>query len=168
MATTFRLRVWTRFFASVEEVWALKTDGDHLRSEFPWFAPFRVDDEERLRAAFEACEPCEVDGRFGPAGLSWPLRLEAVERCVRYRDTSENVLYSRFEHEHLFEAASDGCRYIDEVTFTPNGPAQKAVALSTLWVFRHRHRVTARKLPADTRTVGTGILRVLVEDSWED
>lgn len=162
-STTFRLRVWTRFLAPVAEVWRIKTEGPSLRGEFPAWLPFRVDDEAALERAFSACEPCEVRGSLG-LGIPWPLRLEAVEPGVRYRDSSQNALYRRFEHEHIFEPTRDGCRYIDDVIFEPALPAAKALALSTLWLFQGRHRRAARLLPVDPQSVGTGVLRVLVEE----
>jgi ligand-binding SRPBCC domain-containing protein len=171
--TTFYLRVWTRFFDSPERVWAVKTDPDLLRAEFPAWARFSVRDAGTLQAAFQKAEPAQVDGRLsllgtGPLGLRWPLNLEAVEPHTRYRDTSSNALYSRFEHEHLFEPTADGTRYIDAVTFTPSLPAAKAAAIFTQRLFVHRHRAAAKHLNADARTVGTAVLRVWVDDAAED
>lgn len=167
--TTFHLRVWTRFFDPVERVWAVKTDPDVMRSEFPPFFAFDVRDPDALRAAFEAGQPVEVAGRFGtrmlgPARLPWPVRLEAVEPLRRFRDTSDNAMFKRFEHEHVFQETVDGTRYIDAVTFTPRLPAAKATAILLQRVFIHRHRVAARHLQPDARTVGTSVLRVLGED----
>lgn len=161
--TTFRLRVWTRFLVPADEVWRIKTRGESLRAEFPAWLPFSVGDEAALERAFQACEPCEVTGSLG-LGIPWPVRLEAVEPGVRYRYSSQNLLYRRFEHEHIFEPTLDGCRYIDDVIFEPALPAAKALALSTLWLFQGRHRRAARLLPVDEQSVATGVLRVLVEE----
>jgi ligand-binding SRPBCC domain-containing protein len=167
--TTFHLRVWTRFFDPLERVWAVKTDPDVMRAEFPPGFSFDVDDPAALKRAFDAAEAVTVSGRFGalllgPGRLPWPVRLEAVEPLRRYRDTSENALFTRFEHEHLFQETVDGTRYIDAVTFTPRLPAAKATAILMQRVFAHRHRVAARHLQPDTRTVGTAVLRVLGDD----
>ena len=43
----WRLRVWTRFRASPEEVWAIKTDPDALAAEFRPFGYFSLSETER-------------------------------------------------------------------------------------------------------------------------
>lgn len=165
--TAFHLRVWTRFYAPVERVWAMKTDPAALAEEFRPFARFAVDDPEDVARALRGEVPVEVQARILPGGvppgIAWPLRIEAVEPGRRYRDTSENVLFSRYEHEHLFEETPDGCRYVDAVTFVPRNPAQKASAILTRRLFIHRHRVAARRLPTDPQATGVAMLRVLVE-----
>jgi ligand-binding SRPBCC domain-containing protein len=171
MATTFHLRVWTRFLAPVEDVWRLKTDGAALAAEFRPFWSFRVDDAEAYARAFAEGRPHEADGRLcprgWPIGVRWPLRMESVEPGVSYRDTSQNRLYRRFEHTHLFEPTPDGCRYVDAVTFTPALPAQKLAAILTRRFFVHRHQVAATRLKADPQATGTSVLRVLVEQDWD-
>lgn len=166
--TTFYLRVWTRFLDPPERVWAVKTDPALLRAEFPAWAPFSVDEPDTLLAAFRRSEPARVEGRMGLLRLAWPMHLEVVEPHTRYRDTSSNQLFSRFEHEHLFEPTSDGTRYIDAVTFTPRLPAAKAAAILTQRLFVRRHRAAAKHLQADARTVGTAVLRVWSDDSIDD
>ena len=46
--------MWTRFRASPEEVWAIKTDPDALAAEFRPFGYFSLSETERsmMRAAF--------------------------------------------------------------------------------------------------------------------
>lgn len=164
--TTFHLRVWTRYFASVEQVWAFKTDPRRLAEEFRPYLIFLLRDTDALRRAWHG-EPGEVRARLLPLGVCWPLRVEEVDAPHRFRDTSQNRLYARFEHEHIFEPTPDGCRYIDVVTFTPTLPLQKLTAILTRRLFVHRHRVAARHLPADARTVGTSVLRVSLVDEPE-
>lgn len=170
MPTTFHLRVWTRFLAPVDDVWRLKTDPAALAAEFRPYWSFRVKDAEAHARAFAEGRASEVEGRLcprgWPVGLRWPLRVEAVEPGVSYRDSSANRLYTRFEHTHLFEPTPDGCRYVDVVTFTPALPAQKIAAILTRRFFVHRHHVAAARLPADPQATGTSVLRVLVEQEW--
>ena len=160
MATTFLLSVWTRFFETPERVWEIKTDPARVAEEFPWGLGISTTKPEVLAQAFSDARPCEVDATLGFARLSWPLRMEAIEPHRRFRDTSENALFSRFEHEHLLEPTTDGTRYIDKLVFQPALPAAKLLAIVTRRLFVHRHQVAARHLTADTRTIGVSILRV--------
>lgn len=159
MPTTFHLRVWTRFLAPVEEVWKIKTDLRHISAEFgPWLSFQTVGDA--------IVSPGHWDARFGLRGLAllpWPIELTEVLPGERFVDTSQNALYRRFEHQHLFEPTPDGCRYIDAVTFESALPAQKLSAILTQRVFLHRHRVAARLLPTDPQATAVSVLRVLVE-----
>lgn len=163
MPTTFHLRVWTRFLAPVKEVWAIKTDMKALSEEFEPWCTFRAAGEV---PADPFVGPGQFQARFGVLGLPilpWPIDLKEVVPQERFVDHSQNALYSRFEHQHLFEETPDGCRYIDAVTFVPTLPAQKLSAILTQRVFRHRHQVAARRLPTDPQVTGISVLRVLVE-----
>ena len=51
MATTFHLRVWTRFFAPLEDVWALKTDPAAIQAELQPWSSFSIKDGDALRRA---------------------------------------------------------------------------------------------------------------------
>lgn len=165
MATTFHLRVWTRFLAPVEDVWKLKTDPASIMAEFRPYASFCLD-ENAVREAMAGHVPVDMKaslrlGRMLP--VAWPSRLESVKPNLSFRDTSTNRLFSRFEHDHLFEPTPDGCRYVDAVTFTSTVPAQKITAILTKRLFEHRHMVAARSLPTDPQATGVSVLRVLVE-----
>ena len=163
MPTTFHLRVWTRFLAPVEEVWRIKTDPRLIAAEFsPWFSFAAVGGPP----AEPLAHPGHFDARFGPRGLplfNWPIDLQTVDRPRRFVDCSQNRLYTRFDHEHLFELTPEGCRYIDAVTFTPALPAQKLTAILTQRMFLHRHRNAARQLATDPQATAVAVLRVLVE-----
>lgn len=163
--TTFRLRVWTRYFESVDSVWAHKTTPSRLQEELrPWARLVLSEhDSQALQAALQAGQPATASARLVPPGVSWPIQLVSADAPRRYEDHSQNALFSRFEHRHELEETPDGCRYIDDVIFTPRGPSSKLSALSLKWLFTHRHRVAARHLRADRRTVGTAVLRVLIE-----
>ncbi len=167
MSTTFHLRVWTRYNDPVSKVWAVKTDPKNLRGEFPFWLPFRVEDEAGLSAAFAAGRPFETAGKVGLLGIAWPVRLESVEPGRRFRDSSTNALFSRFEHEHIFEETRDGARYVDAVTFTPCVPAPKMVAILLKQFFVARHRAASRLLSPDRLTIGTHVLRVLIEEEQD-
>lgn len=163
-ATTFRLRVWTRYFSSPEEVWAVKTDPACLAAEFrPWLS-FSVDDPDGLLAAVRSGGSAEAQARLLPLGIRWPISLTGSTPGEQFADTSTNALFSRFEHSHIFQPTPDGCRYIDDVVFTPALPANKLTAILTRRLFVHRHRIAAGRLPADQRTIGTSVLRVLLEE----
>lgn len=166
MATTFLLRTWTRFFATPDEVWKIKTDPAALAAEFLPYMGFRMD-PDALVHAFDGGAPASISARLRPFhvpyGISWPIELSAADPPVRFVDSSVNRLYSRFQHEHLFEPTPDGCRYVDAVTFTPRMLA-KASAILTRRLFVHRHQVAARLLKADPQVTGVSVLRVLVEE----
>lgn len=167
MPTAFHLRVWTRFLAPRERVWLQKTDPAALAEEFRPYARFTVADRDALARALHGEVPQDVAARLLPGGLPpgvpWPLHVDRFEVGRMYRDTSVNALFSRFEHEHLFEDTKDGCRYTDAVTFVPTLPLQKATAIAVQRFFQHRHRVAARRLATDPQATGVAVLRVLVE-----
>jgi ligand-binding SRPBCC domain-containing protein len=158
--TTFHLRVWTRYFETPERVWQVKTDPAMLAKELPRGFGLCMANPEVLAQALADGRPCEVPATIGPLRLAWPLRVEAVEPLRRYRDTSENALFSLYEHEHQLEPTPDGTRYIDKLIFRPALPAGKLVAILTQRLFVHRHQVAARHLRADARTIGVSVLRV--------
>lgn len=158
MATTFVLRVWTRFFDSPARVWEEKTSPAGVAREFPFWAPFSVADEEGLRAALASGRPFETTASLGP--VPWPLSVERVEPGVAFVDRSTNALFHTWRHEHRVEPTTDGARYIDTVTFAPALRASKLQAIATERFFVRRHRAAAQALSADTRTIGVSALRV--------
>lgn len=167
MPTTFHLRVWTRFLAPVEAVWAQKTDPAAIQAEFAPWASFRLADVDGLKRALAGEVPASLKATFRPAGFpigfDWPITIDQCVPGERFRDRSVNRLYSRFEHEHVIESTPDGCRWIDILTFVPTAPLQKLAAIATRRMFIHRHAVAARRLPSDPQATGIGMLRVLVE-----
>jgi hypothetical protein len=164
MPTSFHLRVWTRFLVPLEEVWRARVD-----ALAPELAPWR--DRFDLGGDAAAALPPPVDTTLRPLGplapVRWPVRITAVEPGVRWVDESENALYERFHHEHLFERTADGCRYLDAITFTPRGRAQKVGALLTQRMLVRRHQGYARQLAADPQATGVSVLRVRVEEAWD-
>lgn len=163
--TRFHLRVWTRFFASPEEVWRVKTDPATVEAEFLPHR-FRLGAPADLSGALEP--PVHLDASiafFGlPPALRWPSEIVEWVPGERFRDRSENLLFREFDHLHLLEPTPDGCRYVDAVTFTPALPAQKLTAILTRRLFLARHRAAATRLPADPQATAVGVLRVLLED----
>lgn len=154
------LTVSTRVFAPPARVWAQRTDPALLRAEFPRWLLFDLPaaEADRLRAAFASATPVTVTGHFSPARLPWPIHLRAVTPGSTFHDTSENALYTAFSHLHRFEPASDGCRTVDQVSFTPAFAPALLAALTTR-VFVHRHRTLAAHLPVDARAAAVAILR---------
>jgi ligand-binding SRPBCC domain-containing protein len=171
MSTTFHLRVWTRFLAPLDDVWALKTDPFALAAELrPQLGLSLTDDDALARVrAGQAPADLQASLRLGglPPGVAWPIHVESIVPRVRYRTTSKNALFARYEHDHLFEETPDGARYVDAITFTSTAPAQKLFAILTKRLFEHRHRVAAGRLPTDPQATGVSVLRVLVEAEEE-
>ena len=163
-ATTFRLRVWTRYFSPADEVWAVKTDPACIAAEFRPYLQLALDDADALLAAIRAGSALQTAARLLPLGVGWPIVLEGGVPGVSFKSTSTNTIFSRFEHTHTVQTTIDGSRYIDDVVFTPALPAAKLTAILTQRLFVHRHRVAAQRLSADARTVGTSVLRVLLEE----
>lgn len=167
MATTFQLRVWTRFLAPIEAVWALKIQPATIQAEFRPLLSLGLPEGDALGRALAGAEPTDLacSVRLGRVlSVSWPCRIESVVKLRSYRATSTNAFFTRFEHDHLFEVTPDGCRYIDAVTFTSTAPAQKVFAIATQRLFQHRHTVTAARLPTDPQATAVSVLRVLVEE----
>lgn len=163
-ATTFRLRVWTRYYSPVAEVWAVKTDPACIAAELRPYLQLSVGDADALSDAVRAGQTLHTDARLLPLGVSWPIELVESTPGESFKSLSSNSLFSRFEYTHTFQPNDEGCRYIDDVVFTPALPTAKMIAILTRRLFVHRHRVAAQRLPADARTVGTSVLRVLLEE----
>lgn len=162
MSQRYVLQVWTRFLATPEEVWALKTDPDKLAQEFRPYSALTMppQDVERMRDAFRAGTSCSAEARLWPAGVRWPMHLTVLEPGRRFQDTSTNALYHFFEHTHIVQPAQTGTRYLDVVRFEPARSPAGWFARMTQRMYEHRHRVAARGLPTDPGVVGISVLRV--------
>ncbi|MCB9779415.1 MAG: hypothetical protein H6742_12685 [Alphaproteobacteria bacterium] len=166
MAVNFqwRLRVWTRFHETPDRVWAMKVDPERIRDEFrPWLRFSLPDDvlDRGLRGEL----PVSFDARLTPPGLAWPGRLVAIQDGVSFVDESENRLMAAWRHEHTVEPTGDGCRYIDDVQFSPRGPLPALhVAHATALLFRHRHLRFARGLDHDARATAVIVLREVLDE----
>lgn len=165
----WRLRVWTRFLAPVDQVWQVKTDMAVARREFWPFFDFKVDDPHRLsRAVRFGLVPETFQARLWPWPVAWQTELVEAIPGQRFVDRSQNALFQAFEHRHLFEASEDGSRYIDDVRFTPaDGLPQRLAARLTARLFVHRHRQAAGQLPHDERATGVAMLRQVLPDEPE-
>lgn len=159
---SWRLRVWTRFLAPPEQVWAFKTDPDRLAQEL-WPLVLRFDDRAALVAALQQGLPGRFPARLYPPGLRWVTELAQVEPGQRFVDRSQNLLYRDFEHRHVVQPVTDGTRYVDDVTFTPAGPWPELIVHLTRLSFQSRHRRAARHLPHDPRATGVVVLRQVLE-----
>jgi ligand-binding SRPBCC domain-containing protein len=166
MSETYKLRCWTRFLATPEEVWALKTDPARLDAEMmPVLrvhfedadAPARAMKGEGLPASFQS--QIQLGGVIGL--LDWPVEITAVEPGRRLVNTSTNDLFSRWEHEHLFEPATDATRYLDSVIFTPRPAHHELIAQLVQRFFVHRHKRAAKCLPTDKRATAVAMLRFM-------
>ncbi|MDP6932127.1 MAG: hypothetical protein QGG40_04385 [Myxococcota bacterium] len=164
MPTTFRLRVWTRFLAPVDEVWKLKTDPAALACESAPYLRLRVKQPDQFDQMMsgENREPVEAKlCLLGlPVGLPYKGQLIEYSSGEYFRDEGRTPLYTQFEHGHFFEETPDGTRYIDEVVFTPALPMAKLSAVLTEKLFVHRHKVAAERLPTDIKATGVSVLRV--------
>ena len=154
--------MWTRFRASPEEVWAIKTDPDALAAEFRPFGYFSLSETERsmMRAAFSEASSCALRLRIPPFGLEWPMNIDVVENHRIYRDRSSNRIFKEWSHYHRIEPSSDGALYVDEVVFVSALPGDRRLAKLTKSLFVHRHKMAARSLPTEFGTVGVAMLRL--------
>ncbi|MBW1879862.1 MAG: hypothetical protein JRJ84_15985 [Deltaproteobacteria bacterium] len=160
----WKLTVWSRYRASIDEVWDQKTDPHALAREFLPCLHLRVDDVEGLRQALReaGCGTFagRVTGPIGLIGLSWPLEVRETRPTVFYCDASHNRLFTEFVHQHRFEQTPAGLvRYVDEVTFTPAFRPRRLVAEVMRALFVHRHRQAARELRVDGDAVARTWLR---------
>jgi len=157
-APTWRLRVWTRFLAPAQDVWAYKTSLVGLRTEL---SPLRlvIADPQGMERALAQGRPGHFQARLVPPGVAWPIDLVEVEPGRLFADHSDNALFSRFEHRHLVEPTPDGARYVDDLLLSPRGPLRGAILSLTVRLFQHRHRRAARDLPHDPRVCGITVLR---------
>ena len=142
----------------------MKTDPACIAAELRPYLQLSADNADALLDAVRAGRTLHTDARLLPFGLSWPIELVESVPGESFKDTSTNAIFSRFEHSHVFQPTDEGCRYIDDVVFTPALPAAKMTAILTRRLFVHRHRVAAQRLSPDARTVGTSVLRVFLEE----
>jgi len=166
MSETYKLRCSTRFLATPEEVWALKTDPDRLDGEMMPILTMGYDDADTIARALKGEGlPATFDTRIQLGGFlglfDWPVEITAVEPGRRLVDCSTNDLFSSWEHEHLIEPATDATRYLDSVTFTPRPAYHRLVAEVVQRFFVHRHRRAAKWLPTDKRATGVATLRYI-------
>jgi ligand-binding SRPBCC domain-containing protein len=162
MTTRFQLSCSTRFFASADEVWAIKTDPKALAAEFEPFFRF-TGDLDALRACLRGEGlPRTVEARIWAGVLptvSWPFQFVEHVDGSHFVDRSDNALFSEWEHIHRVEVASDAVRYLDLVRFTPRFGPPHLVGRMVEELFKHRHRRAARKLSSDARATGVALLR---------
>ncbi len=165
----WRLRVWTRFLAPCADVWREKTDMAFARQEFRPLMDFRPEDPEGLRAAVVEGRPGRFRARLWPLGVRWESEIVESLPGVRFVDRSSNRLFAVYEHHHLFEPTADGCRYVDDLLFSPaSGLPPKLAARLTEKLFVHRHRQAARHLPHDPRAMGVSVLRQVLPEEPTD
>ena len=158
MTTRYQLSCSTRFYASPDQVWALKTDLERIGEEMSPLLRFSLDEAAARAALRGEGVPRTVDGKIWGL-VSWPFEFVSYAPGQRFVDRSSNALFSAWEHEHIVEQASDAVRYVDIVRFTPAvGPA-KLVAIAVQRFFQRRHRRAARHLPTDGRATAVALLR---------
>jgi len=163
MTEAWRLRVWTRFLATADEVWRLKTDPAALSNEFrPWIW-FTMSSADQATLAAILSEPDgvgRVRARLWPSGVRWDMDIEMLQLGTTYRDRSTNGVYREWEHTHRIIPASDATVYVDEVRFVPVVPRAKWLASMTRVLFEHRHYRAAKRLSAEAGTIGVSVLRL--------
>ena len=164
MPAQFHLRCATLFLASMEEVWAFKTNAEHMQDEFkPFFQGDPRPAAEALLRLHQGELPVhyELQARL-PGGIrlsKWPVTIEVFEPPFRFVDTSENTLVSYWRHEHRLERSDHGVRYVDQVDFTPRSSPKRRIAAGIRELFLHRHRRAARHLPSIPRATAIATLR---------
>lgn len=168
MAVRFHLRVSTRFYAKLEDVWRTKTDVDHLEDELhPWLRATL--DKDQLQAGLRGEGiPRSLPIKFWGLGVvpipDWPLDLVEYEHNKLFVDTTtDNPLFHEWEHRHSIEQGSDAVRYMDAITFSPRYGPPHFVARSVERLFRHRHKKTAQMFETDARATAISQLRVAID-----
>ncbi len=168
VAPTWRLRVWTRFLAPVDDVWRLKTELAFARKEFWPYFDFRPDDPDGLLQTIRGAGRGEFPATLWPWGVSWTTRVVESKPAEHFVDRSQNALFDFFEHHHLFEPTDDGTRYIDDVRFTPaSSLPEQLAARMTRRLFVHRHAQASKHLPHDKRATGVAMLRQVLPEEAE-
>ncbi|MCP4915406.1 MAG: hypothetical protein GY913_00650 [Proteobacteria bacterium] len=166
----YHLRVSTRFFAPLEDVWRAKTDVDKLEDELhPWLRA-RID-QDKLQRGLRGEDVGPVDIRFMFLGVipapAWELNLTEFRERQEFVDVSENAVFSQWEHRHIVQQTDDAVRYLDAITFTPRRRPTRWVARFVEELFIHRHKRTARHFETDARATAASFLRtdpILDED----
>ena len=158
----YHLRVSTRFFAPLEDIWRAKTDVDQLEDELhPWLRA-RLD-REQLQRGLRGESVGTIDIQFMALGLipapAWPLELTEFRERQEFVDTSENAVFEQWEHRHIVEQGQDAVRYLDAITFTPRRKPTRLVARFVEELFIHRHKRTAARFDTDSRATAVAFLR---------
>ena len=159
MSETYHLRCWTRALVPASEVWAARAAPDALRQELPGWIQIGGD------AHPGAPNPGDTTERrlalpMGLSAVDWSERYETWEPPSRWVKIVEpNDLFSEWHHEQLVEETTDGCRAVDVVTFTPNGP-HKLIARAVLELFIMRHRSLAARVATDKRATAVAVMRL--------
>ena len=171
---TYHLRCWTRFYAPPDEVGAYKTDPARLNDERKPVVSLKVD-ENALETALRGAGAELLEGKLAPLGLvpatPWPLHIAVGPEPWRIVEQSpNNPLFHSWEHVRTLEASSDGCRYMDAITFAPRLPATRLVARAVEELFIHIHKQSARHFRTDERATAVAMLRVVPEESerWQE
>lgn len=158
----YHLRVSTRFFAPLADVWRVKTDVDKLEQELaPWLRA-RLD-RDQLQRGLRGQDVGPIDIQFLALGVipapAWELTLTEFRERQEFVDTSTNALFEHWEHRHIVQEASDGVRYVDAITFTPRRRPTRWAARLVEELFIHRHKRAAREFETDPRATAVAFLR---------
>lgn len=104
----------------------------------------------------------------GPLPITWVARHTALERGHSFRDEQESGPFARWQHDHLFRAAAEGCELVDRIEYElPLGAladffAGSSVADDLSRVFRFRHKRTKRDLKRHRRFKQHGPKRFVI------
>ena len=91
---------------------------------------------------------------------------ESAERAFGgVGDSPMKALCSHWEHQAQLEPVSDGCRRVDDLTFTPRLPASRLVAEGVQLLLTRAHRRAAQGLNPDARATAVAMLRLLPDET---
>lgn len=175
MARTYHLRVWTRFHAPMDEVWRYVTDAQRIRADRRPLAHLSGVDDQALTRALRGDDPAplQLGARLTALGIlpgpAWTVDVvdQQPGRSVTVR-SSDNPLFHEWEHERSVQSASDACRYMDKLTFTPRSSASRVVARAVEELFIHAHWQASRQLDSDARATGVAMLRLQDDGEPDD
>jgi ligand-binding SRPBCC domain-containing protein len=103
--------------ATLEETFRFFSDASNLERLTPPWLNFHI----LTPRPIEMREGTEIDYRIVLYGvpIRWRSRIDVWEPGVRFVDSQLRGPYSRWHHEHRFEAVDGGTRVIDTIEYTP-------------------------------------------------
>ena len=121
--------------APLERVWAFHNDVNALGSIMPGTMQV-VDFDKPLRKG----SAIRLRLTVGFISVTWILTVIAHEPMKRFIDKQTSGPFAAWQHEHAFEAVTDGTRVTDRVTYAlPFGVAGRLV---DRMIFRHALRAS--------------------------
>jgi hypothetical protein len=166
----WKLIVWTRFRAPLQQVWDVASDPSEVAACCPPGVRWEISDPEGLRRACQHGSERVFPSRWRVAGrvIDWPVKVVEAHEGQRFTLQSDTPWFEGLVHRHRFERAIGGhTRFVDELVLAPTA------APARVWVEAARalrvatHKRLARRLAADPETTGASRLYWLEEGNRE-